>query len=459
MLLILNKKFPRFWSELKQLNRLATPLLTAQLLSTGTGTVDTIMAGNYSATDLAAVAVGASLWMPLSMILAGLMIAVTSMVARLHGAGNPERIAPVVQQGIWLGLGVSLLALLILRFGAGGLLALFGVETAVAGISEDYLAAVALGMPAAAIFHGMRSYCEGMGQTRPYMISCLLAFLLNIPLNYGFIYGHWGLPALGGVGCGWATACVMWLQVLVLSRFVANPVRFAGVRLFAAWQSPQWTQLRQVARLGLPIAMGVFAEITIFAAIALLLAPMGAVMVAGHQIALSVSHLIFMIPLSMSQAITIRVGHLLGRGQQQDANYVVRVSMIYALLVASLTMLFILLARAGIAALYTSNTEVIAVAMPLFILMAIYQFPDQIQIYSNAALRAYHDTHVPLRFILLSYWGVCLPLGFVLARTDWLVAPMGAAGFWTGLVVGLVCSSVLLGRRLHRTMRKPLLVS
>lgn len=451
---------PRFLSELQQLTRLATPLLTAQLLVTGIGTVDTIMAGNYHANDLAAVAVGASLWMPLSLLLAGLMIAVTSMVARLHGGNragsNRAAIRATVQQGIWLGLAVAAVAVLILR-NSRGLLELFAVEPAVAAISERYLDAVALGLPAAALYHGLRSYCEGMGQTRPYMISCLAAFLLNIPLNYGLIYGRWGLPELGGAGCGWATAAVMWLQVVMLTAFVRRPARFDGIHLLRHWQAPQLAAIGSVAALGVPIALGVFAEITIFSAIALLLAPLGAVMVAGHQIALSVSHLIFMIPLSLSQAITIRVGYLLGRGQQDDANYVVRVSMICAVLVAGLTMVFILAGRSLIAGFYTDDTAVIAVAMPLFVLMAIYQLPDQIQIYSNAALRAYHDTRQPLQMILLSYWGVCLPLGFVLARTDWLVAPMGAAGFWTGLVVGLCCSAMLLGWRLRHTLRRPLL--
>jgi len=445
-----------FFTEIKQLLRLAAPLLAAQLLSTATGVVDTIMSGHYHANDLAAVAVGNSLWLPLFLLVSGMLIATTSMVARFHGAGDKQAIVTTTQQRIWLALIAALVAAVALM-NVGPVLVWLGLEPELIRITDGYLYAVAFGFPAAAIFNGLRGFTEGMGRTKPYMISSLLAFLANIPLNYALIYGVWGLPEMGGVGCGWATAMSMWMQVLVLLWFTSRPKKYAGIRLYRRWQKPQLLEMRKVFSLGFPIAIAVFAEVSIFSAIALLLAPLGALVVAGHQVALSVSHMIFMLPLSLSQAITIRVGFFLGRGEQQQANAVARTGIMGAALLSMFTMTMILCFRETIVAWFTSDVEVQLLAASVFVFMAVYQFPDHVQIAANAALRAYHDTRVPLLLILLAYWVVALPLGYILARTDWLVEPIAAQGFWIGLLVGLAITGVLLTLRLYKIASRPML--
>jgi len=445
-----------FFTEIKQLLRLAAPLLAAQLLSTATGVVDTIMSGHYHANDLAAVAVGNSLWLPLFLLVSGMLIATTSMVARFHGAGDKQAIVTTTQQSIWLALIAALVAAVVLM-NVGPVLVWLGLEPELIRITDGYLYAVAFGFPAAAIFNGLRGFTEGMGRTKPYMISSLLAFLANIPLNYALIYGVWGLPEMGGVGCGWATAMSMWMQVLVLLWFTSRPKKYAGIRLYRRWQKPQLLEMRKVFSLGFPIAIAVFAEVSIFSAIALLLAPLGALVVAGHQVALSVSHMIFMLPLSLSQAITIRVGFFLGRGEQQQANAVARTGIMGAALLSMFTMTMILCFRETIVAWFTSDVEVQLLAASVFVFMAVYQFPDHVQIAANAALRAYHDTRVPLLLILLAYWVVALPLGYILARTDWLVEPIAAQGFWIGLLVGLAITGVLLTLRLYKIASRPML--
>lgn len=445
---------PSFFAEFKYLWRLASPLLAAQLLSTGLGAVDTLMAGRYAANDLAAVAVGSGLWLPVFLLITGLLIATTSMVARFYGAGDRGAIVTTVQQSIWLSLMVAA-PCMVLLFNIDFALRWLSVDEAFAGITKNYLSAVAIGLPGAAIFSSLRSFTEGMGRTKPFMISSLVAFLVNIPLNYALIYGRWGFPELGGAGCGWATTVSMWSQVLVLYWFTSRADRYEGIRLFAHFQWPNGKKIRQIARLGMPISLAVFAEVSIFSAIALLLAPLGALVVASHQIALSVSHLIFMLPLSLSQAITIRVGYFLGRKQQDLANFVVRTGVLSSGMLALSTMTVILSFRHTIVGWYTTDVELQAVAAGLFVWMAIYQFPDQIQIASNAALRAYQDTRKPLAMILLSYWGVAIPLGISLARTDWWGEPLAAEGFWIALVVGLSLTAVLLSSRLIRIARRP----
>jgi len=444
-----------FFTEIKQLLRLAAPLLAAQLLSTATGVVDTIMSGHYHANDLAAVAVGNSLWLPLFLLVSGMLIATTSMVARFHGAGDKQAIVTTTQQSIWLALIAALVAALALM-NVGPVLVWLELEPELVRITDGYLYAVAFGFPAAAIFNGLRGFTEGMGRTKPYMISSLLAFLVNIPLNYALIYGVWGLPEMGGVGCGWATAMSMWIQVLVLGWFTSRSKEYGGISLYSRWQMPQLQEIRKIFALGFPIAIAVFAEVSIFSAIALLLAPLGALVVAGHQVALSVSHMIFMLPLSLSQAITIRVGFFLGRGEQQQANAVARTGIMGAALLSMFTMTMILCFRETIVAWFTSDAEVQLLAASVFVFMAVYQFPDHVQIAANAALRAYHDTRVPLLLILLACWVVALPLGYILARTDWLVEPIAAQGFWIGLLVGLAITGVLLTLRLYKIASRPM---
>ncbi len=447
--------FKHYLSEFRHLVNLAAPLLTAQLLVTGTSTVDTIMAGNYHADDLAGVAIGNSIWMPLYLLVAGLLIATTSMVARFHGGDDAKSIVATVHQSVWLVLALSGACMAVL-FNASWVLSWMEVDPAFASITDGYLDALAWGVPGAALFGCMRAFTEGMGRTKPFMISSALAFLTNIPLNYALIYGKWGFPELGGIGCGWATAFSMWLQVFVLAWFVSRSDSYEGVVLLKGWQWPRWDEIRSIMALGVPIALAVFAEVSIFSMVALLLAPLGAVMVAGHQIALSASHLIFIFPLSLSQALTIRVGYFLGRNEQSYANLVARTGIGAAGLMALVSLSLILLFRQSVVGFYTHDLEVQAVALGLFLWMAIYQFPDHLQIAANACLRAYQDSRVPLILILFSYWGIALPLGYVLARTDLLLPLQGAQGFWMALVVGLTATALLLGRRLQVISARPI---
>ncbi len=242
----------------------------------------------------------------------------------------------------------------------------------------------------------------------------------------------------------------------MLAWFVSRSDSYEGVVLLKGWQWPRWDEIRSIMALGVPIALAVFAEVSIFSMVALLLAPLGAVMVAGHQIALSASHLIFIFPLSLSQALTIRVGYFLGRNEQSYANLVARTGIGAAGLMALVSLSLILLFRQSVVGFYTHDLEVQAVALGLFLWMAIYQFPDHLQIAANACLRAYQDSRVPLILILFSYWGIALPLGYVLARTDLLLPLQGAQGFWMALVVGLTATALLLGRRLQVISARPI---
>lgn len=443
----------RSLNEVRALLALAGPIIVAQLANTAMGFVDTLMAGRVSARDLAAVALGNSIWIPVLLLMNGILLATTAKVARKVGAGSYALIGPLVRQALWLGLAIGLIAMALL-LSARPVLQLMGVEVALGEVAMGYLQAVALGFPALALYQVLRGFSDGLGSTRPSMVIGLLGLLLNIPANYVLIYGKFGLPALGGVGCGWATALVMWFMFGAMLLWVHWAPLYKSSRLFERLEAPRWPVIRELLAVGLPIGVAIFAEASIFSVIALLIGSLGASVVAGHQIALNFSSMVFMIPYSLAMAATVRVGQALGRGAPRDARFSAGVAMACALAFACCSASLILLLRTDIARLYTPDVEVLAIASSLMVYSALFQFSDAIQVTAAGALRGYQDTRATMLITLLAYWGIGLPIGYSLGLGTLFGAPSGPAGLWQGLVVGLTCAAVLLGLRLQRSARR-----
>ena len=443
----------RFLGEMRALLTLAAPIIVAQLANTAMGFVDTVMAGRVGPRDLAAVALGNSIWVPLFLLMSGILLATTAKVARKAGAGRHALIGPLVRQALWLALACGLLAALLL-FCAETVLRLMAVEPALRATTMGYLRAVALGFPALALYQVLRGCSDGLGSTRPSMLIGLGALLLNIPCNYVFIYGRLGLPAMGGIGCGWATALVMWFMLGAMLLWVRRAPTYRRIRLFEHLEPPDWPAIRGLLAVGLPIGIAIFAEASIFSVIALLIGSLGANVVAGHQIALNFSSMVFMIPYSLAMAATVRVGQALGRGAPREARYAAGVAMAAALLNACGSASLMLCWRTDIARLYSSDSEVLAVAGSLLMYSALFQFSDAIQTTAAGALRGYQDTRATMLITLLAYWGIGLPVGYTLGLSHWLGQPSGPQGLWQGLVVGLTCAAVLLGLRLQRSARR-----
>ncbi len=286
------------------------------------------------------------------------------------------------------------------------------------------------------------------------MVIGLCGLALNIPLNYIFIYGKLGLPAMGGVGCGWATGLVMGFMFLSMLWWVKWAPFYQASKIFNHFEWPQWPVHKRLLSVGLPIGISVFAESSIFAVIALLIGGLGATVVAGHQIALNFSSMVFMIPYSLGMAATVRVGQALGRGEPREARFAAGVSMAAALGYACLSASLMLLLREEIAQIYTPDRAVIAVATTLLVYSALFQFSDAIQVTAAGALRGYQDTRVTMILTLFAYWGIGLPVGYALGLTDWFGEPSGPSGLWQGLVVGLTCAGGMLAVRLAGSARK-----
>ena len=437
--------------EWRQLGSLGAPILIAQLAQMANAVIDTVMAGNASAIDLAAVGIGTSLWVPILLFFVGLLGALQPTISGQRGSGDEGKIIATAWQGLYIAIaGSAAMAIVILSLRP--LLPTLQLDAATTAVSAGYLAAFAWGIPAMVLLLALRGLTDGLGHTRVFMIVSIVGTLLNLPLNYVFIYGAESLsiPAMGGIGCGWATSLSNWMAVLGFMAYLSFSRAYANRSLLREWVAPNTEVIKHLLRLGLPIGFATFVEVSMFCMIALFLAPLGATTVAGHQIVLNVTSVCFMVPLSLGMALTLRVSFLVGASDHSEARLLARSSILLALGIACINAPILLFGRELLASFYTSSEEVLAIAARLFVLAAFFQIADVIQVTMINVLRGYKDTRVPMFIVLFSFWGITLPLGYTLTFTDWLIAPIGAAGFWAALIVGLLCAAILLTWRVWR---------
>lgn len=437
--------------------QLAWPMLIGQVAQVAMGVADTVMAGAVGPVDLGAVAVGFSLWLPIYVLCIGVLSAVTATIARAVGAADEARQAAAFQQGIWLALALSVLSIAVI-VRADALLPLMQVDAAVQPLGRIYLQGIAFGIVPIMLFQVLRALSEGSGHSKPVMIIQVIAFLCNIPLNYVFIhgvtfYGEWGAPKLGGPGCGWATGCVMWLQFI----FLAWLLRARWLKLMYKHENisraPHWEQLWPLIKLGAPIGAAMFTETSIFAGAALLIGRLGAATLAAHQIALNYSALMFMVPMSLGQALTVKIGHMLGAQNPLRARR-------FAILGAASSALFALLSAAvmlsipyTIASAYTKDEAVRLLTVQILFYSASFQLFDGLQVTAIGSLRGYHDTRATMLVTIIAYWFVGLPLGYSLGLTNIFGEARGVFGIWIGLVAGLAVAALLLNWRLGSISR------
>ncbi|HEY7905860.1 MAG TPA: MATE family efflux transporter, partial [Wenzhouxiangella sp.] len=314
----LNAQPPSLGHEVKRTLWLAGPLIIGQLTNYGMNFVDTVMAGRLGMVDLGAIAVGSSVWAAGFLFVLGVLLAVSAAVSRLDGAGEGKKVGAFVRQALWLGV---VLAVMLFSFARAGdwVMTTMEVEASVATLAMDYLRAISWGAPALVGMLVLRFFSEGTGKTGPTMYVGLLGILCNIPLNAVLMFGLLGFPKLGAVGAGWATAIVIWLQFLAFVFWIHGRPHYQKYGLFDQWSWPDRREIVALVKLGLPIGIMVFLEGGLFVASALLIGTLGALPVAAHQVAMNYAGLVFMVPVGLAGAITVRVGNALGRGDPEGA--------------------------------------------------------------------------------------------------------------------------------------------
>ena len=446
-------------NEIKKLIALSVPVLIAQISQTAITFVDTIMAGNYSKTALSGVAIAVSIWLPTILFGQGLLSVLTPIISNLNGAAKRHQVADHTRQGVVIALLLSVIMMLIL-YHSDKLISLRSsvehpIDPEMVDVAVSFLRAIMWGVPAFLLFLVYRNQCEGLSNTKPAMVIIFIALLANIPINYVLIYGKLGLPAFGGVGCGITAAIIFWLMFFLIRLYTLTTTSQRDIRKTPITKLIDWAIIKKVVLLGTPLALAYFFEMSLFAVIALLIAPLGQITVAAHQIIFTISSLTFAIPLSLGVATSIRVGYLLGQKELSLAKHTAYMSLAISLTIAIIVALILVVFRTPIITLFTQEVAVITICMHLIILLAIYQASDYLQVVASNVLRGYKDTQSIFFITLLSYWVIGLPVGYILGLTDLIMEPIGAAGFWIGIILGLAVAAILLIVRMIYIQKQP----
>ncbi len=443
--------------------KLAWPILVGQLATVGMSVVDVAMAGHASAADLAGVALGVSIWNIVILTIMGLVMSVNPMVAHHVGARNLDAVAHVVRQGLWKALVVGATAF-VLAQSASFVFDYMPIEPEVRDVAKSFVRVVSFGLPAFTAYRVLYGYSTSINQTKPMMVIALAALLLNGLINWLLVFGNLGFPALGGVGCAWATTLCVWFNLIALLSWMHCSPAYRSTWPFAQYEAPNNQSLRHLFKLGIPIGITHFAETSAFSLIALLIARFGSREVSAHQIALNFTSLTFMVPLSIALALLTRVGQSLGAGDAAAARFRSWVGIAVTVVFSLFSALCMATFSHWIARAYTIDIPVAQAAAQLLMLAALFQLPDCIQVAAMSAIRGYKVTRAPMVLHLTAFWGICLPLGCLLGLApQWMplapTHPMGAQGFWIALTVGLTISATGLLAMLRHTANGAVLKS
>ena len=437
--------------ELGPLWRIAWPLLIAQTAQIGTGVVDTLMAGNYGDVDLAAIAIGFNIWLPLYLIILGTLFACSAIVAQDFGAGRIERVRSFLPQGLWVAVALSAV-MTPLCLNSGIVIELLGLPPETAVKTTAYVSRVGLGFPALGIFMALRYHTQGLGITAPFAMASVIGFIANVPLNYMLIFGAWGAPELGAEGCGLATAASMWISTSIILLYVLT-ARSLRPYLPDRWlQMPDQQRIGEILAVGIPVGFTFFLETGVFSAITLLIATLGDAAVAAHQIAINVWDVFYIPMVSIGSAMATRMGHAIGAGNAHGVRMALRVGAALSTLIGLLAMSLLLLFPDAIIGAYTQSDTIRDLAFSLLRLAALFIMIDVVQIVGSFVLRAYKETRFPFVVVTFSYWGLALPLGYAMAIHWGDSTPEGTVDFWYATILGIAVAAALITWRVRRLL-------
>ena len=442
----------------RELLRLGWPVLIAQLAVMANSVIDTIMAGRYGTLDLAAVGIGSSIYFSVFVALMGVLLALTPIVAHLHGAGRHADIGEELRQSAWLAAALALISLALFAY-PEPFLAVARLEPPLEAKVRAYLHALAWSVPASLLFRVFYSFSTAISRPRTVMALTLVGLALKVPLNWVFMYGNLGAPELGSTGCGVATALISWIVCALAWAWCWFEPGYRPYRVFARWSWPDARALGRILSLGLPIGLTFLIDVTGFTFMALFIARLGVLYSAAHQIAANLAAFTFMLPLALGNAASVVVGQSLGARRHARARAAGLAGLALALACAAVIGACLYLFADGIAGLYTVEAETRSVAAGLIAFVAVYHLFDAVQAVVVNVLRGYKRAVVPMLIYGVALWGVGLGGGYVIGLTHvdlaWLglSTPMGAPGFWLAAIASLVLASSLVTAYFLRVSR------
>jgi MATE family multidrug resistance protein len=435
----------RFTTEMRATMRLAAPIVGAQMAQIGMGITDTVMLGGLGRDALAAGGLGAMMFFTFVMILQGLMSAAAILIAHARGANDETRIAPILRASYLVATCMAV-PLMLLLSQAEHFLRAVGEPEALSVAVAPYENVLLLATPAAMWMGVQRAYLSAMNRPHLIMGVAVTALFVNGFLNYGLIYGAFGLPELGYVGSATASAITLWLQMIATAIGIAAT---PALRRFQQWGPIEGRLVYEILHLGWPIAVTVGVETMLFGSAGLLTGILGATALAAHQIALTTAAFMFMIPLGIGQAANVRVGYHTGAGQARDARRAGFAALTLGILFSTVSGIVMIAVPRQIALLFgldptnPNDAGVIDIAVHLLVIGAAFQLVDGLQAIASGALRGLKDTRLPMILAAIGYWLVGFPVAWALGlHTDW-----GAQGVWVGLALSLATAAIFLVAR------------
>jgi MATE family multidrug resistance protein len=441
-------RWPAVKLEARAMLAIGLPIVVHNLALVGMGLTDAVMAGLLGAKTLAGVAVGSSTWAPVFLFSLGLLMAQSPTTAHLYGAGRQAEIGRYTRQSAWTAQFVGWGAFLLLRHTVPFMQAIH-IQPEIIPVADGYLQALAWGMPGLSLYQTLRFTSEGIGRTRVMVVIAVGALAVNGVLDYVLMYGKLGFPALGATGTGYATAFTQWLMFLSMLLYVRRRSYYQPLQIFSRFDWPDPKLLRELLWLGVPIAIGIFMESTLFSGVGLMMGTLGTDIVAAHQIALNYASFVFMVPMSIALAISVRVGHALGRGDRVEARLAGLTGIGLCLCFEVLSALSMTFLPRQIVSVYTHDAAVAGIAVSLLYMGAVMQLSDGLQVSAMGALRGYKDTRTPMLVTVLAYWGVGFPLAWVFG----IPLQLGPQMIWAGFIAGLTVAAVLLTARFLKLSR------
>lgn len=426
------------WRESRRLTTLAAPVALTQLSSMLLWTIDLLMVGRIDVLSLNAVSLGRIWVMGTSICAMGLIFGLDAIASQAHGARNRQRLGDVLLHSGVLALGVSL-PLGALWLATEPLLLLLGQDPATVALAHRYVVMQIPSLPFFLLFIALKQYLQARGIVRPAMWVSFAACGANAFLNWLLIFGHWGLPRMGAVGAGVATAIT---EVLMLLGLLLLIRRFRLQR--GAATVFDLTRLRvkgfsEIVRLGLPVALMLALEYWAFAISSLWAGWLGEVELAAHAIALNVASISYMVPLGMGLGASARVGHLIGAGEPRAAQRSAWVALTLGGGVMTLFALLFVAGRNVIPTWFTLDLQVVALTATLLPIAAAFELFDGLQVVGSGILRGMGQTRPAAVFNLIGYYALGLPLAYWLGRPERL----GLVGIWWGLALGLAVVAAL----------------
>ncbi|XBC43412.1 MAG: MATE family efflux transporter [Buchnera aphidicola (Meitanaphis flavogallis)] len=434
----------KYLKEIKILLKITIPIMLAQISQISMGFINNIMIGSLNNTDIAAISIGISIWYPIILFGHGLLLSLVPVVSYMNGSEKKNMIPNQIINAYWLATFMSIIIMIILWNVHYFINITNKMDPIIEQKSINYVRMLLWSTPGYLYFQVIQNQCEGYLKPKPAMIVGLMGLILNIIINYLLVYKKPKLFHLSSTGCALSVIIVYWFMFLFMKIMIKNDSLIHNTSYLNNYKYfPNFKIIWNLCKIGLPIALSLFFEVALFTLITLLIASLNITQIIANQIVLNISSLIFIIPLSIGTATSIRIGFYLGKKNLKKISTIIISAQTMGFILSTTITILITLFYHKIITLYTIDNNVIVLTEKIILIAAMYQIFDFFQIIGNGILRSYRDTHMIFLITCISYWILGFPIGYLLALTDIIIPKMGAIGFWIGILIALVTSSLM----------------